>query len=186
AEEQRKKGSNQTGNAAGMGANYPMYYINWADCHDFCQKLSSLTDEGEYRLPTEAEWEYACRAGTTTPFSPDRPLNQEVNNNDDQAVVEDGEQPAGQLREVKSSQPNAWGLYDMHGNVREWCSDWYADYPTGCITDPTGPKRGACRVNRGGSWESPDSVCRSASRSKELPMFRYSNLGFRILLVPTE
>jgi len=154
---------------------HPVTCVSWNDAVAFCQWLSKK--EGKtYRLPTEAEWEYACRAGTTTRWC----------FGDDEAAlgeyawyyVNSGEKthPVGQKR------PNAWGLYDMHGNVWEWCADWYAEgyYRKAPPDDPTGPSSGADRVLRGGSWINNLCFARSANRSFYLPELRNLNLGFRV------
>ena len=135
------------------GADCPVENVSWEDIQEFIRKLNR--EEGKkYRLPTEAEWEYACRAGTETPFSFGKCLST------DQANY-DGNYPMpgcgkGAYREkpapVKSFAPNAWGLYDMHGNVYEWCEDWLGVYPSGAVTDPEGPSNASVRVLRGGGW----------------------------------
>ena len=143
-----------------------------------------------YRLPTEAEWEYAARAGTMGPFSADEPNYSSANCDDDYPSPpldaldsiawwcgnsEDIAHPVG------TRLPNPWGLYDMHGNVFEWCWDWYADYPSGPVTDPRGPATGQLRVQRGGAWDVKAYGCRSAFRNGGLPDFRYYYQGFRLL-----
>jgi formylglycine-generating enzyme required for sulfatase activity len=138
-------------------------------------------------LPTEAQWEYACRAGTTTPF------NTGYNLTTDQANY-NGNYPynnnaKGQYREktlpVGSFLPNGWGLYDMHGNVREWCLDWYGEYLTKSQTNPKGLASGSCRVLRGGSWNSFAQYCRSADRTGSAPSDNgYGILGFRVVIEP--
>jgi len=118
--------------------------VSWEDAVEFCRKLSELPAERAagfaYRLPTEAEWEYACRAGTTTAYS----------FGDDSAELGEyawyAENSGGRTQPVGQKKPNPWGLYDMHGNVWEWCQDWHAAYPTGSVTDPTGPSSGSFRV----------------------------------------
>jgi formylglycine-generating enzyme required for sulfatase activity len=128
-----------------------------------------------YRLPTEAEWEYACRAGTTTPFAfGDSPSSTQANF--------DGSKTAP----VGSYEPNAWGLHDMHGNVWEWCADWYGKhyYSRSPRQDPQGPQEeGEGRVIRGGGWEENGSECRSAVRDKAEPVFRACHIGFRVVCV---
>ena len=164
------------------GDNLPVEQVSWDDCQEFIRKLNQLTGK-TYRLPTEAEWEYACRAGATTTF------NTGSNLTTDQANY-DGNYPyngnaKGQYREkttpVGSFPRNALGLYDMHGNVWEWCSDWYDDYPTGAQTNPQGASSGSGRVLRGGSWASIARDCRSANRNNNTPDFRFNFLGFRLV-----
>ena len=156
----------------GAGSAFPMYYVSWWDCEDFCRKLSTQIGL-KLALPTEAQWEYACRAGSTGPYAGDldamgwygditgTPL---VFDTERYEVQPDGKH-TGTVHPVRQKQPNAWGLYDMHGNVWEWCLDWYDDYPSGCVTDPRGPARGVCRIHRGGCWNSNAGQCRSACRA---------------------
>jgi formylglycine-generating enzyme required for sulfatase activity len=177
---------------------YPVVNVSWNDAVVFCKWLSKK--EGKtYRLPTEAEWEYACRAGTTTRYySGDDPETlAKVGNVADAAAkakfpdwkytikASDGyvfTSPVG------SFEPNAFGLYDMHGNVWEWCEDWFDDgyYAKSPTDDPTGPSGGSYRVLRGGCWLHPAWSCRSAARSDIEPGFRYYYLGLRVSLVPAD
>ena len=154
------------------GAKLPVTDVSWEDCQEFIKKLNAKTNGG-YRLPTEAEWEYACRAGTTTAYSVGASLtNTEAN-------------IAGEsIKEVGSYKPNAFGLYDMHGNVWDWCEDWYANYPAGALTDPKGPGTGTSRVLRGGSFYNYESFARSSSRSNLSPTFRHYIVGFRLARTP--
>src|SRR5262249_50014349 len=141
-----------------------------------------------YRLPTEAEWEYACRAGTETPFSVDfgRSLSSAQANFDGRRPY--GSAPRGDFLErtspVGSYAPNAWGLYDVHGNVWEWCRDCYADdyYKNSPRNDPKGPATGSERVLRGGSWQNHARLCRSACRDRAGERYRSLNAGFRVVL----
>ncbi len=157
------------------GATNPVDMVSWNDATEFCKKLSEKTRQ-TVRLPTEAEWEYACRAGTATAFSfgdADSALSDYAWY---KANSGDTPHPVGQKK------PNAWGLYDMHGNVWEWCADWYGDYPKGAATDPQGPASGKYRVLRGGSWLSNPDYCRSAYRNNRTPDNRFNNYGFRVVV----
>ena len=164
-------GSRPVANPADEGPSYPVYFVGWDECRDFCTKFSEQTGLS-MSLPTEAEWEYACRAGSEGPYGGPGDLDSM------------GWYSANSFRsaqEVRQKEPNAWGLYDMHGNVWEWCSDTFIDdnYADSPRIDPRGPAEGACRVFRGGSWDDPAANCRSAKRSGDFSVNRYSNLGFR-------
>ncbi|OHB75961.1 MAG: hypothetical protein A2Z25_15280 [Planctomycetes bacterium RBG_16_55_9] len=157
----------------------PAVYVSWNDAVEFCKKLS--TKEGKtYRLPTEAEWEYACRAGTTTPYS----FDESEFLLSDYAWIEANALSVGEnyAHPVGQKKSNAWGLFDMHGNVWEWCSDWYGTYSQGSATDPQGPSSGSSRVLRGGSWFYDAGYCRSAYRDGNSPGDRSSSFGFRVAL----
>ena len=162
-----------------VGDSEPVTMVAWQNAADFCAWLAKK--EGKpYRLPTEAEWEYACRAGTTTAFNTGEALTAEGAN-----MVADKKTPT---RPAGSYQPNAWGLFDMHGNVEEWCADWYGPYQAGEAVDPVGRADGWVRSARGGSfrqegWAKDNSrYCRSANRSGFLPEDRNHLLGFRVVL----
>ncbi len=160
----------------------------------FCEKLTKKDGRGRtYRLPTDAEWEYACRGGADScePFNLDGKPSKSILSS--QANF-DGNHPYGGAAKgdylkctcnVGSYKPNGFGLYDMHGNVWEWCSDWYNDdgYDTSPKKDPEGPKRGSLRVLRGGSWSDGGLYCRAAFRSRGEPGIRDHNLGFRVVCV---
>lgn len=149
--------------------------VSYDDAVAFCQWLSKR--EGRtYRLPTEAEWEYACRAGTYTLYNTGDGLPESMLRN--QVIARDYK--AVSLR-VGQTKPNAFGLCDMHGNVEEWCQDWYAPYPTGPQTDPVGPAEGIYRVTRGGSHHTPAEYLRSANRMAMIPADRHSLTGFRVV-----
>jgi formylglycine-generating enzyme required for sulfatase activity len=161
------------------GPQNPVEKVSWNDAVEFCRKLSALPAEKSagyvYRLPTEAEWEYACRAGTQTAYS----FGDSESELGDYAWY--NENSGGTTHPVGGKKPNAWGLYDMHGNVWEWCEDWHDIYPSGSVTDPTGASSGSFRVDRGGSWNISSDYCRSATRIGDAPDSRYDSLGFRVL-----
>jgi formylglycine-generating enzyme required for sulfatase activity len=164
------------------GSNYPARLVTWDDTIAFCKKLSEK--EGKtYRLPTEAEWEYACRAGSTTTwsFGNDGKSLGDYAWYDKNAWLQSGEKYAHQ---VGLKKPNAFGLYDMYGNVREWCSDYYEKdyYKQSPEKDPMGPASGNLRVYRGGEWDDQSRFTRSADRGRNIPIFRYTlGLGFRLV-----
>ena len=191
-------------------SNHPVEMVSWEDAVEFCDKLSALPEEKRagrvYRLPTEAEWEYACRAGSKTAYSfgessrslgdyawfyekraGETPSVDEMASNAIFLILSGerrsfGERRSRETHPVGQKQPNAWGLYDMHGNVWEWCSDWYGPYPGGSSTDPTGPQSGSFRVYRGGSWHYNAAGCRSAFRGRGYPSYRDDYRGFRVAL----
>lgn len=147
----------------------PVENISWHDCEAFVKRIGSAFG-GKARLPTEAEWEYACRAGSNTPFS---------GGGDVSEVAWYDENSEHQTHEVGKNKPNAWGFYDMHGNILEWCSDWYSE-PKGDSVDPKGPPSGSFKVLRGGCWFFLDSDCRCAYRLKREPNLRNCIFGFRV------
>ena len=152
------------------GKDLPVEQVSWDDCQEFCKKLSKklgLT----VSLPTEAQWEYACRAGTTGAYAGNLGKMGWYSSNSRRKT-----HPVGQKK------PNAWGLYDMHGNVWEWCQDWYGLYSASPTSDPTGPNSGSYRVNRGGGWGDGAQCCRSAIRFRTSPDSRCNDLGFRPVL----
>jgi formylglycine-generating enzyme required for sulfatase activity len=167
--------------------NLPVECVSWDNAVAFCQKLTDQEQAAgrlpagyAFQLPTEAQWEYACRAGTTTPYAGDL-----------EEMTWYDKNSAGSTHPVGQKKPNAWGLYDMHGNVREWCADKYGPYSTGPVTDPLGVK-GPYRVQRGGSWYLAARYCRSAARYSAVSggigggsgIFVSSILGFRVALAP--
>jgi formylglycine-generating enzyme required for sulfatase activity len=163
------------------GSQNPVENVSWKEAVEFCRRLSELPEEKAagrvYRLPTEAEWEYACRAGTTTDYS----FGNDESDLGEYAWYDDNS--GDTTHPVGRKKPNRWGLYDMHGNVWEWCEDWYVEnLPKAAVTDPTGPASGSRRVNRGGGWYYLAYSCRSASRSRSTPAGRDRNYGFRVLL----
>jgi len=180
------------------GDNLPVEMVSWFNAIEYCNRRSLLEgltpayivdgtnvtwnkDANGYRLPTEAEWEYACRAGTTTPFNTGEnittdqanyngtPYNNNVRGDDRRRTT-----PVGTFA------ANLWGLFDKHGNVWEWCWDWYGRYAAGDQTDPIGPATGSNRVLRGGSWYNGGQIIRSAYRGAHTPSHRFSNGGFRL------
>ncbi len=162
------------------GADRPVEMVSWDEAVDFCWRLTeqqrkqgALLEGWAWRLPTEAEWEYAARAGTTGPRHGEL----------DAIAWHAGNFGVG-THPVKQKAPNAWGLYDMIGNVWEWCSDWYGGYPTGAVIDPKGPSSGSTRASRGGSWCLDGGRCRSAYRLGFDPSARGISLGFRPVLSP--
>jgi formylglycine-generating enzyme required for sulfatase activity len=168
--------------------NQPVEQVSWYDAYTFCARLTVQERAAgrvpagyEYRLPTEAEWEYAARAGTTTSFSfGDDPTYTTLPeyawfNGDSNLTSHD----------VGTKKPNPWGLYDMAGNVWEWCEDWYAPYAGGSATDPTGPFSGSAKVMRGGSWHFAGGDARSADRNFNVPDFASFGIGIRVVLAPT-
>jgi RNA polymerase sigma factor (sigma-70 family) len=160
----------------------PVEQVSWDDCQQFLSKLNGRVSGGGFRLPSEAQWEYACRAGTTTAFSFGSTITPEQVNYDGNFPFAGAAK--GLYRQktvpVKSLPPNGWGLYEMHGNVWQWCNDWYGDFSGSAERDPAGPSSGSGRVYRGGSWSSGARNCRSAVRGWLTPDYRYSRLGFRI------
>jgi len=169
----------------GCGDNCPVENVSWNDAHIFIRKLNEKEGIGKYRLPTEAEWEYAARAGAATPFAFGNCLSTDLAN-----YLGDEYQlqgcPNGISRKktvpVGSFSPNMYGLYDMHGNMWEWCQDWYDEnYPVGSVTDPVGTSAGSTRVLRGGSQNFHAWRCRSATRGNDSQDNGYRDYGFRLV-----
>ncbi|HKL20248.1 MAG TPA: formylglycine-generating enzyme family protein [Tichowtungia sp.] len=167
-----------------QGLENPVESVSWNDAVAFCKKLTEqerqagrLPEGFAYTLPTEAQWEVACRAGSSTEYY----FGDDADRLDEAAWY--GENSGGKTHPVAQKLPNAWGLYDMHGNVWEWCSDWYeGGYSSGSVTDPQGPDSGTARVLRGGCYLSLASSCRSAERLRGAPSVTGSVLGFRVCL----
>jgi formylglycine-generating enzyme required for sulfatase activity len=160
------------------GESLPVERVSWEEAMEFCRRLSEREEAAGrlplgyvYTLPTEAQWEYGCRAGTTGDYAGD--LN---------AMGWYSQNSGNTTRAVAIKQANAWGLYDMHGNVWEWCADWKGDYVGGTVTDPRGASSGTLRVFRGGGWFNGASGCRSALRNKIGPSDRFTLVGFRLAL----
>ena len=183
----------------GEGDTYPMYYVSWNEAQEVVQKLNEMNDGFTYRLPTEAEWEYACRAGTTGDYagpldamawygnnSGGRQLDvAQILNTDRDNFNKRLNENGNQTHPVGSKQANAFGLHDMHGNVREWCQDWYDEnyYRNSRNQDPQGPSSGQIRVGRGGSFVYAADAARSGARGGSNPATRASYIGFRIVAV---
>jgi sulfatase modifying factor 1 len=178
------------------GPRCPIETVNFEEIQTFIARLQAASGDRRFRLPTEAEWEYACRAGTTSAFSVGRRLGSDLANYDGR--VASAGAPKGRFlgrpAAVGSYPPNPWGLYDMHGNVWEWCDDWYGDYPAGRAVDPRIPREQARRVwdargpgwqrkrvIRGGSWYFDAESCRCALRYTHEPRDRGFSLGFRLV-----
>ncbi len=179
AEWQAVMGSNPS-RFSGCG-RCPVERVSWMDVQAFIGRLNARSGGERYRLPTEAEWEYAARAGTTTdtyagdvavPLGNDPVVN---------GIAWYDENSGGRTHPVGQKAPNGFGLYDMLGNVREWVGDWFGGYPGGTVRDPASPGSGSIRVFRGGSWISSVRYCRSASRFGYSPGYRDYGLGFRLL-----
>jgi formylglycine-generating enzyme required for sulfatase activity len=185
---------------AAKAQNRPVEYVTWDEANDFCKKLTESEKDQKwmrkgwaYRLPTEAEWEYGARAGTDTSFAfgdkiifEKQALFRPIEN--DLVGMGAGSKHADFPQEVGKTEPNAFGLHDMHGNVAEWCLDWYkAGFPSDAQHDnPTGPTSGDKRVVRGGSFKDPATGVRSASRTGIRPNERNDNVGFRIVFAPQQ
>ena len=174
------------------GKRLPVENVSWEDCQEYIGRLNRLEAKSlngtKFSLPTEAQWEYACRAGTTTPFHFGNTLNGDkanCNGNSPYGTTTKGRY-LQKTSEPGSYPPNAWGLNDMHGNVWEWCSDWYGAYPSGDVTDPVGASTGSTRVLRGGGWDDLAKYCRSALRDYYEPSVRNGNTGLRLALVRAE
>ena len=158
------------------GMDLPVETVSWDDVQGWLGKMNErhpLPAGWKWELPTEAQWEYACRAGTETAFAGDL----------DEMAWYVGNSGSN-TNPVETKKANAWGLHDMHGNVWEWCRDWYGDYPSGVASDPKGSAAGSLRVSRGGSWRYYAAFCRSAYRFRDTPGYRDGILGFRVAAVP--
>ena len=183
-------GTSPSDNGHGVGDNYPVNMVSWWDAIKYCNALSVKSryqpcynestgdcdfSKNGFRLPTEAEWEYACRAGSRTRYN----LGDVISDLDRAGWYENNSgytsHPAGQKT------PNAWGLYDMHGNVWEWCNDWYENYSSASQSNPTGAQTGSSRMIRGGNWSSSAHDCRSARRFSHYPDNGDYIIGFRVV-----
>jgi formylglycine-generating enzyme required for sulfatase activity len=184
----------------------PVEQVSYLDCQNFLARLHTSAPDAAARLPTEAEWEYACRAGTSTAtyagnlvylgqfnapildpiawYGGNSGVGPEVAAAIDTSLWTERQYPSdlSATHPVKWKQPNAWGLYDMIGNVWNWCSDWYGDYPSGPVSDPHGPPTGSDHVTRGGSWGLSCWYCRAAERIANAPGSRWNSLGMRVCI----
>jgi formylglycine-generating enzyme required for sulfatase activity len=164
------------------GPEQPIHYVSWDEAAEFCRRVNALESEqgrvpagyGHW-LPTEAQWEYACRAGSGGPHGAGGTLDE---------MAWHAGNAGGVTHPVATKTPNAWGLFDMHGNVREWCADYYGEYPSGTAIDPFGPDSGALRVARGGAVADAEAACRAAQRSGVAGNRRLPGLGLRLALRP--
>jgi len=177
----------------GEGDNYPMYYVSWYDAIEYCNKRSikegltpaysgsrdSMTcnwNANGYRLPTEAEWEYAAKGGNRDPIA-----YEYAGSNSADSVAWYISNSGSRTHDVGTKAPNSLGLYDMSGNVYEWCWDWKGDYPSGAQTDPRGAVSGSNRVIRGGSWYNGGRILRSVDRDSGTPSYQNYSIGFRLI-----
>jgi formylglycine-generating enzyme required for sulfatase activity len=189
-----------TNHGYAQNLNLPVEEVSWNDATNYCALLTQheitggrISSGWAYRLPTESEWEYACRAGTMTAFYYGSALRSGMANFDGQieydAKLGAINNPSGifldQPTGVGSYEANAWGLFDMCGNVCEWCQDWYGNYPAGPVTDPQGPATGSARVVRNNSYFAYAQFCRSAERFISNPTNTFGNVGFRVVLAPS-
>ena len=190
-----------TGSAVTKELAHPVDTVSWDDATNYCGRLTTrerlagrLPEGWVYRLPTEGEWEYGCRAGATSAFQYGSGLRSGMSNFDGRSEYESsigtinnaGGVWLGRTAPVGGYEPNGWGLYDMHGNVWEWCSDWFdgAPLPGGRVIDPQGPSTGSDRVFRGGGWFGGAWDCRSAFRSGSSPVYGSGDFGYRVVLAP--
>ncbi len=169
----------------GCGNDCPVEQVSWNDAQQFIWRLNQLEGAKKYRLPTEAEWEYVCRAGSTTAFSSEGITELECSHDSNLAdIAWFCGNSAKTTHPVAQKKANAWGLYDMHGNVAELCRDWYREYPPNQITDPQGPASGIDRIVRGGGWNDHGRHCRSACRGAISSGQSIYNMGFRLVRMP--
>ena len=174
----QQKNKTSYNNTYGVGPEYPMYYVNWEEAMEFCRLLSNKTGK-TYTLPTEAQWEYAARGGKKADGTKYAGCNMI------DAVAWYTDNSRGSTHPCGTKRANALGIYDMSGNVCEWCKDWYSSSYTSYDTNnPTGPSSGSYRVNRGGNRFNSAAGCRVAHRSYNSPGYCYYCLGFRVVCIP--
>jgi formylglycine-generating enzyme required for sulfatase activity len=174
-----------------VNKEHPVIHVSWNDAVAYCTWLTETLNV-TFRLPTEAEWEYACRAGSTTPFNTGENLTTDQANYDGNVPYNNNPKGKylGKTSPVGAYPPNMWCLYEMHGNVCEWCQDWFGEKyydeckALGTVENPTGPTTGSYRVLRGGSWDNYAQYCRAAYRNRGSPGYRGYHLGFRLVFVP--
>lgn len=163
---------------SGIGDNYPMYYVSWTEATEFCKRLSQLTGR-TYVLPTEAQWEYAARGGRKRNYK-------KYSGSDDQTLKDAAwyrNNSSFKSHPVGQKKANELGLYDMSGNVWEWCSDWYGYYPDYEQTDPVGEVDGRSKITRGGSWATGAADCRVSKRGGAAPYTKINHIGFRVVCI---
>ena len=153
----------------------PVENISWVDVQEFVRRLNQKEGVNKYRLPTEAEWEFACRAASAVKDAPG------VRGDEFGDYAWYGANSDRKTHPVATKKPNAWGLYDIHGNVLEWCQDWYDDYPERAMMDPKGPSSGQHKVLRGGAWLGSPATLRCTFRSEDYPVVRSNDIGFRLV-----
>lgn len=162
----------------GVGADYPMYYINWDEAMEFCRRLSNRTGK-TYTLPTEAQWEYAARGGKKADGT------KYAGSNNIDAVAWYKKNSGNKIHQCGLKRANALGIFDMNGNMWEWCKDWYTESRVNYVANnPTGPSSGMLHVYRGGSWHSDASECRISCRYGYAPSYRDGDIGFRVVCIP--
>jgi formylglycine-generating enzyme required for sulfatase activity len=168
------------------GDNCPVERVSWDDAQEFIRRLNTTAGTKNYSLPTEAQWEYAARSASITAFANGGITELDCGHdaNLDRMGWYCGNSESYPHHPVGQKIPNAWGLYDMHGSVWEWCYDWYGDYPSHAVSDPKGPAAGAERVLRGGGLADRAANCRSANRMSLWPDIRFDYIGFRLVLSP--
>ncbi len=157
------------------GDDCPVENISWVDVQEFIRRLNQKEGVNKYRLPTEAEWEFACRAGSAAKGAP----GAKEDEFGDYAWYDANSDR--KTHPVARKKPNAWGLYDMHGNVLEWCQDWHDDYPKGKVIDPKGASSGQHKVLRGGAWLGSPTTLQCTFRSQDYPVVRSNDIGFRLV-----
>ncbi len=169
------------------GGDCPVETVSWRDAQEFIRKFNQMDHHNEYRLPTEAEWEYACRAGSTMRYAWGNEADcRKANYGNSRLASECKNINPGKPAPVGSYQANPWGLYDMHGNVWEWCADGYGAYENTTVTDPEGISNSTKRVLRGGAYFDPAESCRTANRCWDPSDYRVQDIGLRLIRRPVQ